>query len=398
MWFVLAAIALTVVIIGGIYTRRRVLVALADLGASPAISRRTGVAIRWFLFGYPALFIGFVLISLALGRDSINLPVTPLVTWGLSIPFWVSMLVMLQALPYLLLLDGVRLVLRALRKPGPSPRLRAVITLVPVAAFMLYTPLRIALESDVLNVRTYQVGEGETVLRIAFVGDLQQDNRTSQDRADEVVARVNAQSPDVVLSGGDWINTGPSYIEAATRSAGMFRSRYGTLSAEGDHENFAYRDQERSMREVREGLAKHGVAMLHNEWRTITHEGKRVSILFLAYNYIYRTPEEQIAQLLAEDRGTDYRIVVSHQFDAKLAALVKDRVELVLAAHTHGGQVNPVVGLWHVPLARVETKYISGRYTLGERTQVIVTSGIGFSLAPFRYASPSSVEILELRL
>ena len=40
---------------------------------------------------------------------------------------------------------------------------------------------------------------------------------------------------------------------------------------------------------------------------------------------------------------------------------------------------------------------LAGRYRLGSTT-LIVTSGIGYSIAPFRYASPSSIEMIDLHL
>ena len=88
-------------------------------------------------------------------------------------------------------------------------------------------------------------------------------------------------------------------------------------------------------------------------------------------------------------------MLVTHQLDADVAALARDRIDLVLAAHTHGGQVNPVLGLWHAPLARIETPYVDGRYQLGATT-IIVTAGVGYSIVPFRYASVGSVEIIDL--
>ena len=60
--------------------------------------------------------------------------------------------------------------------------------------------------------------------------------------------------------------------------------------------------------------------------------------------------------------GADYAILVTHQFDAAIAARVRDRVDLVLAGHTHGGQLNPVLGVVHVSPARIETPYVDGRY------------------------------------
>ena len=102
-----------------------------------------------------------------------------------------------------------------------------------------------------------------------------------------------------------------------------------------------------------------------------------------------------IRALVASVAGADYSIAVTHQLDAALFSLLQDKVDLVLGAHTHGGQVNPVLGVTHVAPARLETEFIDGRYQRGATT-IIITAGVGFSIVPFRYAAPGSIELIEL--
>jgi uncharacterized protein len=210
-------------------------------------------------------------------------------------------------------------------------------------------------------------------------------------------AMINARQPDLILSGGDWINSGPDHIASTAAAASTLHSRLGTFSVRGDHEHFAYIDRERSVREVDEAMRANNVTMLVNEVRWFEHGGKRIAVLFLNYNYIVRVDAATVATLVASISTADYAIAVTHQFDAPLAALLRDKVDLVLAAHTHGGQINPLLGVMHVNLARLETKYVDGRYQLSPRTTVIVTAGVGMSIVPIRYASPGSVELIDLR-
>ena len=135
--------------------------------------------------------------------------------------------------------------------------------------------------------------------------------------------------------------------------------------------------------------------MVDNQVRFIVHHSRLIAIVYLSYNYIQRTPSATIQQLIANTTNADYSILVTHQFDTALEKLVKNKIDLVLAAHTHGGQVNPFIGFKHVSIARVETPYVSGRYQLGNTT-LVVTSGIGFSIAPFRYAASASMEVIDL--
>jgi predicted MPP superfamily phosphohydrolase len=238
---------------------------------------------------------------------------------------------------------------------------------------------------------------GAPPFRIAFLADIQQDDHTDADRAREIYELVNARHPDLILSGGDWINTGPDHIQSTAETAAHLRSRLGTFSVRGDHEHFAYLDLDHSVTEVERALARHGVTMLDNQVRWFEHAGKRIGVLFLNHNYIHRTDRETAKKLIDSIANADYSIVVTHQLDPTIAALVADQIDLVLAGHTHGGQVNPVIGITHVNLARIETPYVDGRYQLGSTT-IIVTAGVGYSIIPIRYASPGSLEIIDLAL
>jgi len=396
---VLLAIALAIVIVGGLYFRRRLLAAL-EVFAVPGKHRRVvGAAIVWLLYGFPALVFLFVFVSIGLGRESVSIELTGIGEWLLVYPFWLAVLVMLQVVPHLLLIDLASLIARKRLARERLRRYRAIGCLVVIAVFTVYTPARILVERGALQLNHYDVGSAQTdqPLRILFFADLQQDHHTGAERSREVAALINRQAPDLILFGGDWINTGNDHIEAAGMTASLLRSRLGTLSVRGDHEHFAYRSQERSLDEISAALSKHGVEMLHNQIKTIEHRGKRIALIFLSYNYIYRTPEREIRALIDDARQADFSILITHQFDSDLAALVANQVDLALIAHTHGGQVNPVVGFVHVPIARIETPYVAGRYQLGSTT-LIVTAGIGYSIAPFRYASPASIEVIDLHL
>jgi len=397
VWFIFLVLGLIVLVISGLYARAKLAAALSQVGAGAGAVRIVRWISAWLLFAYPLLVLAAVLASSLLGMTTAPRLDGQIASLVLGLPFIWSLLVALQSLPWLLASDLVSLILRRRRGAATAARVRALAVFAILGGFAIYTPARILIERGELHLRDHRVGTATSgaPLRIAFLADVQQDVHTDGDRAREIYALVNARHPDLVLSGGDWINTGPDYIESAAAAAGTLHSRLGTFSVRGDHEHFAYRDRERSAGEITAAMARHGVAVIDNEVRWFAHDGKRIAVLFLNYNYIHRTPPAAVATLVASMAKADYTIVVTHQFDAALAQVLKDKVDLVLAGHTHGGQVNPVVGVVHATLARIETPYVNGRYQLG-RTTVIVTAGVGYSIVPIRYAAPSTIELIEL--
>jgi predicted MPP superfamily phosphohydrolase len=401
MWFAYLAAGLVVLTIGGILAQRRVARALSHLGVTTRVLRVVRWATAWLLFGYPILVIASIAISRLLGGATPARLDGPIASRLLAVPFAWALLIVVQSVPWLIAIDVVQAITARRRGTADAARPFAIAVLAVVGAFALYTPLRILAERGELRVRHHRLGaevpSAPAPFRIAFVSDVHQDAHTDAEHVRDVYSRINAERPDIVLSGGDWISTGPDYIASAAASAAALSSRLGTFSVRGDHEHFAYADRERSVSEIERAMQHHGIAVLDNEIRWFDHHGKRIAVVFLNHNYIHRTDRSTIAALLARVAGADYAIVVTHQLDASLASQLENKVNLVLAGHTHAGQVNPVVGLVHVNLARLETPFVDGRYELGH-TAIIVTAGVGFSILPFRYAAPASIELIDLPL
>jgi len=401
VWFAFLAAGLILLVICGIYAMRRITAALSYFAVAQWRIRLVRWLMAWLLFGFPMIAFVSIGISLLLGRATLPRYDSAITSWLLGFPWAWALLVVLQSLPWLLATVLVYPTVHRRRPIASATRLRALAVLAIVGAFAFYTPLRIFIERGELRVRHHQLGVAVPAdpapFRIAFVADIQQDANTTAARARDVYARINASEPDVVLSGGDWINSGPEYIESAAAAAAELQSRLGTFSVRGDHEHFAYVDRERSVEEIEQAMHAHGVTMLSDQVRWFEHHGKRIAVAFLDYNYIHRTDAATFSLLLASIADADYKIAITHQLDRALADMLAGKVNLVLAGHTHGGQVNPVIGLTHANLARLETDYVDGRYTRGPTT-IIVTAGVGFSIVPFRYAAPGSIELIDLRL
>jgi predicted MPP superfamily phosphohydrolase len=268
--------------------------------------------------------------------------------------------------------------------------------------FAVFVPVQMARDLTGIDVRRFEIASAEVPadldgFRLVLIADPQADRHTDAERLAEMTRVVNRLEPDLVLVAGDIITRDPGYLAAAASALGAIRARHGVFSCIGDHDNFAYRDRERSLREVREGLAKAGVPLLDNEVRTFTAGGAELAVVFATHNYVNRIDRDTIGRLLDGAATADLQVVVAHQAkDSLLADAAEHGADLFLSGHTHGGQVN----FWLPGLApafvRFETPYVTGRFQIGTMS-LIVSSGIGMSVAPFRYRAPATIELITFR-
>jgi predicted MPP superfamily phosphohydrolase len=108
--------------------------------------------------------------------------------------------------------------------------------------------------------------------------------------------------------------------------------------------------------------------------------------------------ESSLAEWLgSEPERSTARLLLTHNPDLliELAGLGGDSLSLVLAGHTHGGQVRlPGYG------ALFTSTYLGPRYDAGlfryKGIPVYITPGVGTSLVPFRFLCPPEVTLLTL--
>ena len=70
--------------------------------------------------------------------------------------------------------------------------------------------------------------------------------------------------------------------------------------------------------------------------------------------------------------------------------------DLFLAGHTHGGQITILFPFVNLTPTLLETKYVKGDFTFDDMN-IVVTRGLGMSLAPVRYNSTPEVTLIVLK-
>jgi predicted MPP superfamily phosphohydrolase len=214
---------------------------------------------------------------------------------------------------------------------------------------------------------------------------------------------VNTLDADAVAITGDLVDHRPKPTAPKLEALRTLRSRHGVFFVTGNHEH-AW-GARAWIREVQ----KLGVVVLANESRAVD-AGAPVTLLGVLDPSARAGRDGDVRDLYAASRSAATvrgpRVLLAHQADARL---VRDAdalgVDLVLAGHTHGGQVT-LFGLWapKVPSEfgqRFRSGLIDSHGTAaaaggGASVPMIVSNGVGTITPPARFCAPPQIVYVEL--
>ena len=321
------------------------------------------------------------------------------VGWGdylFYFPFWVGVIIVLElAVPFLL---ADLLGLAARLTPAFLEKLRPVLPyfrVVLAALVVIYVPFRVFFDTTHVRDSVEQIAiKGLSPelanLSITLVSDIQVDQYTAEAKVGQLRRIIESHHPDFLFSGGDLVTSGTEFLGAASRAICGLSGSVATVAVLGDHDSWSAPDA------IMDIHKKCGWTFLDNEHRLFSYNGKKVLVTGLTHIYSDRLTVPALEGFLSKAPQADLKILLVHQPAEQVIRLAAQQgYTLVLAGHTHGGQIviHPL-GIPFTP-SMTETRYYQGVYHVGETT-VVVTRGVGLTLAPVRYHAPAEVTTLIL--
>lgn len=399
MWFVFASIGLVLaIVVCRIFVRRTQQALMDVLGPSTPVIRYFKRIYLVLLLTAPIGMILYLVVALVTSTRW-NLTETFVYQYFAALPFWLVLIWTAQVAILWFTLDLIIWVAGRLR-PASNWRVhRHKLYLIIATVFFVVIPFKVFVADQEIQVNRWDIPSPHSELnqfKIIFISDIQVDDYTRQSTLDELTRKVNKENPDLILIAGDFITSGEKHIETAALVAGKFKAKYGVYSCVGDHENFVdFRNHPYGVKKVTEALKRNGVSMLQDQ-HLETGPQKTIRVSFVNSNYIQKFDGNKTNALLAQPSTSPVRIVVSHQVNQELLTVAgKHKTNLVLAGHTHGGQVSFWYPFVDLNVARVETPYLEGWYN--EATDLLVSAGIGKSVAPFRYRVPPAIDVITFK-
>jgi uncharacterized protein len=225
-------------------------------------------------------------------------------------------------------------------------------------------------------------------LTIAQLSDIHHGPYTGLDYISECVEIVNGMSPDLVALTGDFTFGGKRYIEPCVEALKALKARAGVYAVLGNHDYYV------GAGDVSRALKRGGCELLIDGKERIELGGAKMWLLGVDDLLYGRT---DINRLMRELPGEEPRIALSHNPDfIEEFAVKKKHVDLMVAGHTHGGQIRfPLIGAPHISSAYGQ-RYAVGLNRKGAM-QVYTTRGIGTILLPARLNCPPEIVLFTLR-
>lgn len=206
-------------------------------------------------------------------------------------------------------------------------------------------------------------------------------------RLARIVDQVNALRPDVVLIAGDLVSdkrtaTRIYSTEDSIAPLARLRPRIATVAVPGNHDHW------RDVDAVRRELARNGVVVLANEARRFGP----LAIGGVDDDFTGRSDLPATVSALQAIGGAP--LILSHSPDP--FPDLPGWIGLMLAGHTHCGQLRYPWGGTPATMSRYGDRYACGVVRENGRT-LIVSSGLGTSVLPFRFGARPDIWFLEIR-
>lgn len=224
-------------------------------------------------------------------------------------------------------------------------------------------------------------------LRLAFASDLHLGPTTSRATLDAAFGLLNAWSPDLLVLGGDFVfleATDARALELGARVAEVpARKKYAVL---GNHDLWTHHPR------LERALEAAGVELLINRSLPLPHPWGGVHLVGLDDPW---TGTMNLEAALDGVPAEAIRLGVVHSPDgAPLLATAKPA--LILAGHTHGGQVALPGGRPVVVPGRMGRTWPWGLHLLDHGGWLFVSRGVGGVEIPMRLHAPSDVGLFTL--
>ncbi len=230
-------------------------------------------------------------------------------------------------------------------------------------------------------------------LKIVHFSDIHYNRAITLAKLNEIVDEINLINPDIVVFTGDLIDkdvtlVNSDYTNLAT-TLRKINAKYGKYAIMGNHDY--YKDSEKVINVYTDSNFKY----LDNDYDLIYNNSQDVIFLGGVNTSSYDMDDVNKTMAYFDNHEDNiYKIVLLHEPDITDKLLSEYDADLILAGHSHNGQVRlPLIGAIYTPPGA--KKYYDNYYKVKD-TKLYISSGIGLSSVNYRLWNRPSINFYRI--
>jgi predicted MPP superfamily phosphohydrolase len=235
-------------------------------------------------------------------------------------------------------------------------------------------------------------------LKVCFASDIHHGRYSRVKRLQEMVRKINQTQPDVIIFGGDYLQTHHhqkihlarlrrDFTEFLQILSRLHPPRYGSYAVLGNHD-YAFKPDF-----YQRQFAQVGITLLHNRGVFLRSGSTRIRLSGVEDLWFGR-PDLHRAR--GTSTPTDFHLLVTHQPNFIDTITAADGINFVFAGHTHGGQLSAFNYLPYLPRQIARWEYTVGLIETPQ-TRMLVSPGVGNVLPYIRFFSPPKIHLLTFK-
>lgn len=230
-------------------------------------------------------------------------------------------------------------------------------------------------------------------LKIVQFSDLHYLRVVNKDMVKKIVNEINLINPDIVIFTGDLIDKDFTLTDKdkddLINELSSIKAKYGKYAVLGNH------DYVKNIEIFKDIYSNSNFNLLQNSYDIIYSSNNDKLFIGGVDNYSYNEADiNKVMEYFNDNSDISYKIILVHEPDYIDNILTSYNVNLVLAGHSHNGQINiPYIKNFFLPYG--SRKYYENYYKVND-TDLYISSGIGESSVNFRLFNKPSINFYRI--